>query len=372
MHERLGDAFTIVTPGNNQLMIASAYTVENVSNRRKEFGKPYAAYGALEIFGPNVNTVNGESWRRHRKITTPPFNEHNHSAVWNESLRQAGGMLQQWLYVGEDGVKTTMTDNMVLTLHVLIATGFGLSHEFKEDLQIPPPGHSMTYRDALRLILANLATTIIIVSGKLPMWILPKNIAPIGAAIKEFKRYMVEMVEKEHYSVVSGSAEEDNYLMSILLRTSKETSKAEEKGSMVSSKEGGLNLEEIYGNLFMYTAAGHETTANTLSYAIALLAAHPECQEWLGEEIDHVLGSREDSEMLDYEEIFPQLKRCLALMVRLPFCLRNCPPQALASCKILAKIISFVQGNPTPKHHQSTRISQFQNGPRLPPPNPSY
>jgi hypothetical protein len=57
-------------------------------------------------------------------------------------------------------------------------------------------------------------------------------------------------------------------------------------------------------------------TANTIAYAVALMAMDVRPQEWLGEEITSILGREESMEKWSYETAFPQLKRCLAVMVR--------------------------------------------------------
>lgn len=76
----------------------------------------------------------------------------------------------------------------------------------------------------------------------------------------------------------------------------------------------GLTESEIFGNSFEFNSAGHDTTANTLSYCVLLLAAHPTYQDWIAEELQHVLND-DDSETWDYDETFPKLKRCLAILV---------------------------------------------------------
>lgn len=48
----------------------------------------------------------------------------------------------------------------------------------------------------------------------------------------------------------------------------------------------------------------------------ALLPCSQEWQEWLNEELDFVLGEASISDSLDYNTIFPQLSRCLVVMVR--------------------------------------------------------
>lgn len=41
----------------------------------------------------------------------------------------------------------------------------------------------------------------------------------------------------------------------------------------------------IYGNMFIFNFASHDTTAQTLKFTIHLLAAHPEVQDWMREEL---------------------------------------------------------------------------------------
>jgi cytochrome P450 len=86
--------------------------------------------------------------------------------------------------------------------------------------------------------------------------------------------------------------------MSVLVRAAK-LSKADEKG------RNSLSDDEIFGNLFIYNLAGHETTANTLAYAVALMATNRGVQDWVGEEIDAVFGSEEDVKTWQYEMAFP-------------------------------------------------------------------
>jgi cytochrome P450 len=60
--------------------------------------------------------------------------------------------------------------------------------------------------------------------------------------------------------------------------------------------------------------SSQDTTAATLHFAITLLAVWPEWQTWIAEEVDQVRQS-EQSEIWYYEQTFPRLRRCLALMV---------------------------------------------------------
>lgn len=303
-------AFLIVSPGETQLIVSDADAADDILSRvRKDFLKSKAMYGILEIFGPNVDSVNGEDWARHRRITAPPFNERNSGMVWKESLRQATDMLKSWTGKGAKGVTDTPSSTLALALHVLTGAGFGKTYDFDASaVQEVSPGHSMSYRDALKVVLGNLYGTVITVAlgMQLPSFVIPKGIRDIQAAVIEFKKYMIEMVEEERTTIKSRAGEKDN-LMSALLRSSQ--SEAGDKGRNV------LSDEEILGNMFIYSFAGHDTTANTLVYAIMMLAGDPKWQDWIGEEIGAVFAGRDSVEEWEYESAFPKLKRCLALQV---------------------------------------------------------
>lgn len=75
-----------------------------------------------------------------------------------------------------------------------------------------------------------------------------------------------------------------------------------------------LSVQEILGNIFVINFAGHDTTANTLAYAIFLLAAHPEAQDWMRDEIRALVGNQ-NSETWSYDDLFPNLKRTMAILV---------------------------------------------------------
>lgn len=322
MQARYGNAFTVVTPVENQVFVADARAVEDVLVRRKDFVKKPALYQVFDIFGRSVTSVEGEMWQRHRKITTPPFNERNSSLVWTESVQQTREMLQGWLSGGSAGTTGIADDTSLLALHVLTGAGFGMSYPFDSELKVPATGHNLSYRDALRIVISNLFITIMMGSASIPSWLLPQSVAVVGKAKKDLKQYFIEMVDKERAAHARGDAAGAN-LMSSLVHASEGAAHGEDKRG---ESKGGLTDDEIYGNLLVYNIAGHETSANILAYAVAFLACGPEWQEWLGEEIDRVLVSEPDSSETDqYSEAFPQLKRCLALMVS-PATLARWPP----------------------------------------------
>lgn len=64
--------------------------------------------------------------------------------------------------------------------------------------------------------------------------------------------------------------------------------------------------------MFTFNFAGHDTTAHTFTFALYFMAASPTVQDWISEEIRHVMGDREPHEWSSSDS--PRLKRYLAVM----------------------------------------------------------
>ncbi|KAL8702464.1 MAG: hypothetical protein Q9201_004369 [Fulgogasparrea decipioides] len=306
LHDELGPLFTLVTPAGNEVTVADPAAAHAVLARRKDYIKPAVMYEQLNVFGRNLNTVEGEDWQRHRRLTAPSFNEKISSLVWDEAGRQARDMVLLWSQQGQAGTKETVADTATVALHVLTSAAFGLAYPFNQGVRKVAPGHQMSYRDSLSLCLTNIITFAIIPKRYLSLSFMPRKLQKLGQAAREFQQYMDEMLASERTSTKS----ERTNLMSALVRASDEDAQSRERGQQESKR--GLTDEEIFGNIFAYNLAGHETTANTVAYALFLLAAYPQYQDWVREEIKQVQGDVPGNK--DYEQIFPRLQRCLAVM----------------------------------------------------------
>jgi hypothetical protein len=220
-------------------------------------------------------------------------------------------MLSTWLAHGSTRNITTMIDDTrIIALHVLYAAGFGTSHDFSSGKRVAEPGHELSHRDALMTILENLISSIILAGMKeqAEKWkaVLSQRLQKILLAIKEFEKYTDEAVAAERAALISGNGENKGNLMSTLIRTS-DRARADGGKSGLSA----LTDEEIRGNYFIFNLAGHDTTANTLGYAIALLACNNDVQKWVVEELEEVFATGSEG----YDEAFPRLKRVMAVFV---------------------------------------------------------
>jgi hypothetical protein len=168
------DTFLIATPDRLIMNTADANVIHEITTRRIDFPKPTEVYKVLDIYGKSLISNEGAEWRRHRKITSPPFSEKNNHLVWTETLNQAQYMLTSW--VGKNGEGNTTIpkvsdDSMRLSLHVISRAGFNIKclwpgvndiddainiNNDAIDTNIIPEGHKMSYAGSMSILMHRL------------------------------------------------------------------------------------------------------------------------------------------------------------------------------------------------------------------------
>lgn len=221
-------------------------------------------------------------------------------------------MINSWTSCGQSGTLGVAKDTRTLSLDVLAATGFRKSYKFRSSTEVGSD-EARSYRDSLAVTLDNALFMMLVPPKILLMPLIPKSWKRIGQATQDFRQYMMDMYIDERKLLDAGRPGTGN-LMSSLVRVSEDEQK--KNRNLNADGRKGLSIGEILGNIFVINFAGHDTTANTLAYSMLLLAAYPEVQDWVGEEIKEVLGDS-SSETWSYEALFPRLKRCLAVLVRI-------------------------------------------------------
>ncbi|KID94126.1 cytochrome P450 monooxygenase, partial [Metarhizium majus ARSEF 297] len=84
---------------------------------------------------------------------------------------------------------------------------------------------------------------------------------------------------------VDGTARDGNLMTALVQASTKELQAS-------SSTTGGLSEKEICGNMFVFNFARNDTTAHTLTFMVAFLAANPAVQDGIHDEIWQVSGER--------------------------------------------------------------------------------
>ena len=212
-----------------------------------------------------------------------------------------------------DGLET-------ISINILGAVGYGVYQSWTPSGSV----NSNSDNDTMVSFFASLSvqTQHFFAAALLPTWLLslpimPKLLRNIGAAKNTFPVHAQQMIDIERRNQAEKSVGRDNFI-STLVGFLKESKKeiGEKENMMQPSNALYMTDQEVRGNLFIFSVAGYETTAHTLSFGITHLAAYPEWQEWLCQEIDAVVAEKEPSKEFSYAAIFPRLIRCFAFLVR--------------------------------------------------------
>ncbi|KAI8801320.1 cytochrome P450 [Cladochytrium replicatum] len=222
------DVFAIVNPFSTEVYVANADIVRQIAlSRVSEFPKPIRVYAAMQMFGPNILTLELDEWKRHRRVAGPHFSERLNREVVDASLKIVDELFEIWGNEAEIDLGKTLSK---VTLCILGETVFGV---------------------------------------------------PFGL---------------ERQSIISGP-NDVNSISGTLLRSLVNAVKEEE------DPRRRLSEQELISSVFVFLIAGHDTTANVLTYTLGLLAIHPEYQDILLNETRKLVR---DDEELKYER-YPEL-----------------------------------------------------------------
>ncbi|KAJ4302293.1 hypothetical protein N0V88_002436 [Collariella sp. IMI 366227] len=257
---RLGsETFIVAFPSGLILFTQSPEVIHKMTQRREAFPKNVVQYDILRQFGDNVLTTEGPLWRLHRKVTSASFNEQNAAHTFAEAITQTQGMLDFWF--GPDGekagttktIKTLEHDTMTWALNIIGYVGFGL--------RLLWPGQT-----------------------------LPADMDPKLAKYGSLDPPPGHSMTFKPGMDIMGQLAQSAY-------------------SPKASKDAGCKLSDsnIIGNAFIMIVAGHETTANTLHFALLELATNPSTQRRLQHDIDALLGPSSDPATWNYERVISPL-----------------------------------------------------------------
>lgn len=119
--------------------------------------------------------------------------------------------------MAKKGVNTVADDTVTLALHALTSAGFGVDNHFRIARELPENGFTMTFQESLATVLKNPALVVVVPHNILLLLIFSRRFARVGRAAKEFKRYMVDLLNKESQLISQGIYGADN-LLSVLVQ----------------------------------------------------------------------------------------------------------------------------------------------------------
>jgi len=231
-------------------------------NHPRKFIRGRVLLANKRVFGRGLLTSDGDFWLRQRRLAQPAFHRARIAGYASTMVEFTERLLHEW----QDGEERDIHAEMMrLTLQIVGKTLFDADVE--RDAQ--DIGKSM---ELLLELSANFRRTIFI-----PHWVPTPTNFRLERAIRQIEKVLYRMIAEKR-----ASGRDSGDLLSMLLAAQ------DEDGSRMTDQQ--LRDEAI--TLFL---AGHETTANTLSWTWWLLAQNPAVEAKLHAELRTVLAGRAPS-----------------------------------------------------------------------------
>ena len=277
--------------------------VDNAGNYRKGVLQTRVLRPGL---GNGLLTAEGESWRQQRRALAPSFTPRLIEGFQSAMADAAAGLVSRWEKLSPGSRVDVAREMPHVTLDILERTIFseGLASEPKALVE------------AVSRYLDTLGRVHPFDALDLPAF-LPRFGRKSGKdALGPFNVAIDKMIAQRRALLAQGR-QGPRDLLALLLEA--------------EAREGGLSSDEVRANVATFIAAGHETTANALTWCLFLLGFAPQWRERVEAEIDEVLG---EGDLATY-----RLDRLVLTKAALEEALRLYPPAAVISRQPIEKDI---------------------------------
>ena len=226
----------------------------------------------------------GEFWRRQRRITAPAFHRKRVAQAAGVMVRRARQRVGNWRAASESGQCLDISQEMMsLTMEIVAEALF--SSEIADSID--------ELERAVKTLIASLGTPNPLDVLGFPEWFPRWRSRRARSALALLDRTIYDIIAARR-----GAQEVSGDLLALLL-----SARDEETGE-------GMTDTQLRDEVITFFAAGHETTAQALTWTLYLLSRHPRIERTLHGEVDRVLADREatfdDLEALPYTRMVVQ------------------------------------------------------------------
>ncbi|KAH9904074.1 cytochrome P450 [Xylariomycetidae sp. FL2044] len=289
------------TPDHALYITSSPEAMQFVFSNTDVFLKPvdYFLYSLLNLFGKHIiSAQNGSQHKRHKAVVRGFFGESTMELGWEMAAASFKTMLREEKLAGGGKLSDVKEVMAKVTLHVISKAWFGIDTPW----QIPKTNNAMMpFYEALHEVEESIFLQLL-----LPLWFMEYSPLPslrrLGKAQRSMLYHLKKMIaaRRSQFSLANGGKTQGASDLIGALVASQMQEEMNISSSNDKTSSSGLTEQEVIGNIWVFVMAGHETSAHTLAYALALLAIHPEWQEKLHKEITDAVG---DDSVPTYKDI---------------------------------------------------------------------
>lgn len=231
----------------------------------RNYGKGSMWVAIRKLVGNGLLGSEGEYWLRQRRLMQPMFHRQKLAALTTIMTDVVAAMLDEWKQLAAAGKPVEIAEAMsVLTMQIIVKTMFGTGITPDETRRMVE-----AYTKALRLMNVRMWT-----------FFLPDFIPlPGDGALREVLHEIDETVHR-FIRERRGNPQATDDLLGLLLE--------------MQDADNGERMtdDQVRDEVFTIFLAGHETSATVLSWVWHLIWQHPDVEQKLQQEVDHVLEGR--------------------------------------------------------------------------------
>jgi cytochrome P450 len=291
LQHEYGDALQVPVPLSRKHTFFLLNRPEHVEHvlvaHQDNYVKPFT-YRPLKAFlGDGLLTAEGARWQRHRRLVQPVFSHRHIQSFGPAIVTAARERFGQWV----PGSTIDIADEMrALTMDVIGRVLFGA------DLagDAVPVGRAVTRLQSSTAIAAMLP---VYLPEERLRTVAPRIVPGLGRALHTLESVTARIIDAR----IEAPHDEPSDLLDLLL--------------VAGQDEEPLSRAEIHAEVMTLVCAGHETTANALTWALTLLSRYPDAHQRLVAEVGDALGGR-DPQVSDIEAL-PWTKAVMSETLRL-------------------------------------------------------
>jgi enediyne biosynthesis protein E7 len=217
------------------------------------------------VTGDSLLTCNGEFWKRQRRIDQPAFHHCQIVSFADQMTAATQSMLDRWQTVPQ--TLDISSEMARLTYSIVGQTLFSFN----------TGADAETVEKAMRVILPHVFNRLGNIVNP-PSWLPTPANRRFRRSLAEVDRVVYPIIDQHRASQRKGLPENDLLAM------------------LMSARDGatgaGLDDSQLRNETITFLLAGHETTANALTWIFYLISQHPEVEQRLVDEITTVLAGK--------------------------------------------------------------------------------
>jgi len=269
---RYGDAVRVpFAPRRWSFLLSRPEHAEHVlAANQDNYVKAFTYRPLRALVGDGLLTSEGDMWRRHRRLIQPVFSRRDVTGFGPQMTAAVQRLVERWAALPGASLVNVAQEMSALTLEVV---GLAL---FSTDLtgDAGQMGRAMSAGQRV----AVLATFLPLSWGPTSTRMVKAAARRLGHTAESIEGPVSRLIAARRQAAEPAGAAHD--LLDVLLCA------RDERGA-------ALTDAEIADEVATFMLAGHETSANTLAWSLALLSAYPAARERLEEELEAVLGGRD-------------------------------------------------------------------------------